>query len=78
MADVRDKAFLPAALLILRDDLPLQQGLLFLQLSDLTAQVFNGLLQLLNHADVLLLQIHRLQHGLLLQTERETGVMRSR
>lgn len=60
MADVWEEALLSSTLLVLRQHLPLQQGLLFLQLGDLTAQVFDGLLQLLNHTDVLLLQTHRL------------------
>lgn len=66
MADIRHEALLPPALLVLRDDLPLQQGVLFLQLRYLTAQGLDRLLQLLDHADVLLLQTHRLQHRLLL------------
>lgn len=66
MADVWVQAFLSSALLVLCLHLSLRQRLLFLQLRDLTAQVLDGLLQLLDHADVLLLQTHRLQHGVLL------------
>lgn len=62
MADVWVQAFLSSALLVLCLHLSLRQRLLFLQLRDLTAQVLDGLLQLLDHADVLLFQTHRLQH----------------
>lgn len=71
MAYVREEALLSSTLLVLRLHLPLQQGLLFLQLCNLTAQVFDGLLQLLDHADVLLLQMHSLYHRLLLQRQRQ-------
>lgn len=79
MADVRKQAVVPSALAVLRADaIPVRQGVLFLQLRYFTAQVLDGLLQLLDHGHMFSLQTDRLQHGLLLRRHGEDGEKKQR
>lgn len=71
MAHIQQETLIPSTLLLLCTDILVLKGVLLpLQLCNLAAQVLDCLLQLLNHSHVLLLQAHSVQHGLLLEREK--------